>query len=102
MMKKKKAKEWIKVSKLPDFFHDSLWIVIISIVFAVFFLWLFIIGGNKYSVEDTESHAEHYANIIKEGHGGMTAFLWVSYAFLLIWTIYYYSANIQQFLVIFA
>jgi hypothetical protein len=87
--------------KLPDFFNDSLLIVIISIASIVVLLWLLIVGGKNYTVEDTESHAELYANIIKEGHGGMTAFLWVTYVFLFIWTIYYYAANLEQFLVIF-
>jgi heme/copper-type cytochrome/quinol oxidase subunit 2 len=87
--------------EMNSFFQNSLWLVLITIMLSVFFLWLFIIGGSKYSMEDAESHAEHYANIIKEGHGTMTSFLWVSYAVLLIWMIYYFNLNLHQFLVIF-
>jgi hypothetical protein len=86
---------------LTTFFWNSFWIVIASIVLTVFFLWLFIMGGHKYSVEDTEAHSEGFAGVIREGHGGMTIFLWISFAALFIWTVYYFIVTWEQFLVIF-
>lgn len=84
------------------FFKTGFWIVVASVALFVFFLWLFIIGGNRYTIEDTEAHAEDFGEVIKEGHGGMTSFLWISFAILFIWTIGYFVVNWRQFLVIFA
>lgn len=92
----------MKMAALPSFFIISFWIVVICIVGIVVFLWLFISGGEKYSVEDAEAHAEDFAGVIKEGHGGMTVFLWVSFALIFSWTIFYFIINGYQFLVIFA
>ena len=86
---------------LVNFFKDSLWVVLISIIGSVVFLWLALISGSRYSVEDTEAHSSEYGEVIKEGHGGMTAFLWISFAGLFIWTIVYFVLNWEQFLVIF-
>jgi hypothetical protein len=88
--------------ELIDFFRNAFWITITSIIVTVFFLWLFIMGGQKYSVEDTEAHSEGFGGVIREGHGSMTIFLWVSFAALFIWTIYYFIRSWEQFLVIFA
>lgn len=88
--------------ELISFFRESFWIVIASVILSVLFLWLFIIGGRKYSVEDTEAHSEEFGGVIKEGHGGMTEFLWISFGLLFIWTIYYFAVNWHQFLVLFA
>ena len=87
---------------LNSYFINSFWIVVSTILISVLFLWLFIIGGHKYSVEDTESHAEEYGELIREGHGGMTMFLWISFVVLFVWTIYYFIINLDQFLEIFA
>jgi len=86
--------------ELPSFFWKSLWIMVGGIVFLVMFIWLFARGKKNYSVDDTESHAEEYGDVIKEGHGGMTAFLWVSFIMLLGWTVYYFVVNWSQFAVI--
>lgn len=87
--------------ELTSFFTDSFWIVIATIIISIFLLWLFIIGGDKYTVKDTEAHSEEYGELIKEGHGGMTMFLWVCFTAIFIWTIYYFAINWRQFLVLF-
>ena len=86
---------------LVSFFKDSFWAVVISIIGSVVFLWLALLSGSRYSVEDTEAHSSDYGEVIKEGHGGMTVFLWISFAGLFIWTIVYFVLNWEQFLVIF-
>ena len=88
--------------ELNGFFWNSFWIFAVSLVLTAIFIWLFVIGNKKYSVDDAESHAEDYADIIKEGHGGMTIFLWVSFIMLFIWTVYYFAVNWSQFYVILA
>ncbi len=86
--------------KLPGFFMTSFWVFVVSVVMIVLFVWMFARGKKSYSVDDTESHAENFANVIKEGHGGMTAFLWVSFALIFSWTAYYLAVNWSQFKVI--
>jgi hypothetical protein len=86
--------------ELITFFWNSFWIVIASVIVTVFFLWLFIIQGEKYSIEDTEAHSEEYAEVIREGHGGMTLFLWASFATLFIWIVLYLVVTWEQFLII--
>lgn len=63
--------------------------------FAVL-MWLAYIGGRGYSVSDTEAHASDYANEIKEGHGGMTALLWVSFAAVVVWTVFYFVSHAHE------
>ncbi len=87
--------------QMVNFFKDSLWVLVISIIGSVVFLWLALISGSRYSVEDTEAHSAEYGEVIKEGHGGMTVFLWISFAAILIWMIVYFVLNREQFLAIF-
>jgi hypothetical protein len=83
--------------ELTGFFSDTIWIAIGSVAGAVFFLWLALISGRGYSVEDTEAHSIEYGEVVKEGHGGMTAFLWVSFVLLFIWTIAYFVQHWDEF-----
>jgi hypothetical protein len=78
---------------------------IIVICFVVFFsimVWLALRSGHDYSVHDTQAHSTDYADVIKEGHGGMTAFLWFSYAAIIIWVIFYLWQHIDEFARLFA
>ena len=59
-------------------------------------------SGRRYSVEDTKAHSSDYANVIEEGHGGMTAFLWVTYGAIVIWMIAYLIEHATEFSVIFS
>ena len=89
---------------MPDlvrFFRDAFWIAAASLVFSVVMLWLLVAGNGRSRAGDPEAHAEGFAGVVREGHGGMTAFLWVSFALLILWTVYYFVAHAQQFLVIF-
>jgi hypothetical protein len=88
--------------KLPGFFETSFWVFVTCVVALCVFIWLFAMGKKNYSVDDTESHAEQFGGVIKEGHGGMTPFLWVSFAVIFSWTVYYLAVNWSQFAVIMA
>ena len=72
-------------------------IVVTMVPSFVLLVALALRSGHDYSVEDTESHATEYADIIKEGHGGMTAFLWVSFLSILGWTIAYLIQHRHEF-----
>lgn len=77
--------------------------LVVGIAVAVILLtWLALRSGHGYSVSDTEAHASDYAGEIKEGHGGLTLFLWVSFIAMFIWTIVYLVQHASEFSVIFS
>jgi hypothetical protein len=80
----------------------TFYLVIAVAVSVVILTWLILRSGHGYSVHDTEAHAVSYANEIKEGHGGLTLFLWLSFLTILVWTIVYLVQHGSEFLVIFS
>jgi hypothetical protein len=75
----------------------------LTIIFAFLVTLILILrSGHGYSVHDTEAHSTNYAGTIKEGHGGMTAFLWVYFIFMFIWTVVYFVQHASEFAIIFA
>ncbi len=68
--------------------------------FAVF-LYFMLRSGKGYSNDDADAHAEEYAGTIREAHGGLTAFLAISFAVIFGWTVFYYILNWSQFLALF-
>jgi hypothetical protein len=88
---------------MPDmvrFFREAAWIFAGSTIGIVLAIWLFALGKKNYTVQDAETQAEEFGNVIKESYGGMTIFLWVWFVFSLGWAIYYYIINWPQFYVI--
>jgi len=81
---------------------SSRWLALIIIAVFVFLAILLLRSGHGYSVKDTESHSENFAGVIKEGHGGLPAFLWVLYGTILIWSIIYFAIHWHEFAIIFA
>jgi hypothetical protein len=81
---------------------DALYWTLTFIFAFLVTLILILRSGHGYSVHDTEAHSTNYAGVIKEGHGGMTAFLWVFYIFMFIWTIVYFVLHASEFAIIFA
>ena len=80
-------------------FWQLFWVTVGSVLtFAI--LLILLIAGSRYSVADTQAHASDYGGAIKEGHGGMTAFLWVLFLGLFIWTIVYFVIHWSEFVVI--
>jgi|WetSurMetagenome_2_1015567.scaffolds.fasta_scaffold362617_1 hypothetical protein len=63
--------------------------------------YLAVRSGSGYSVKDAEAHAERFAGDVKEGHGGMTAFCWVTIGAIIIWSIVYLIMNWSEFAVVF-
>ena len=80
-------------------FWQLFWVTIGSVLTFVLLLLLFI-SGSKYSVHDAEAHSTDYGGVIKEGHGGLTAFLWVLFIGMFIWTIVYFVLHWGEFAVI--
>ena len=75
--------------------------VVLIIAIVAFLTYLAIRAGHGYSVEDTQAHAEKFANTVGEGHGGLTAFVWIPCVAILIWSVVYLIIHWQQFAVTF-
>ena len=80
---------------------SSLWLTLGIISLFVILLILLLRSGRGYSVRDTESHSTNFAGVIKEGHGGLTAFLWVLISAILIWSVVYFATHWNEFAIIF-
>jgi hypothetical protein len=81
---------------------NMFYIVIAVAVSFVIITWLILRSGHGYSVHDTEAHSTSYADEVREGHGGLTLFLWVSFITIFIWTIVYLVQHLSEFSVIFS
>ena len=77
------------------------WFVLLIIFSAAFLLYLAVRAGKGYSVEDTEAHAEEFGGVVKEGHGGITAFAGISIVAILVWSIVYLIMHWSEFAVAF-
>ena len=78
------------------------YIVVATAVSFVIVTWLILRSGHGYSVHDTEAHATNYADTIKEGHGGLTLFLWLSFIAIVGWSVFYLVQHWSEFSVIFS
>jgi hypothetical protein len=90
---------------LSDFYNINtiaFYITLLCIAAAVVLTVLLLRSGKGYSVRDAQSHAEDYAGVIKEGHGGITAFLWFLFLVILIWTVVYFVIHAGEFAIIFS
>jgi hypothetical protein len=94
------------ISMMSDAYYNlsalSITVALGSIAIFVFLMILLIRSGHNYSVNDTEAHAVNYAGVIREGHGGMTAFLWFLFIFMTVWTVVYFIMHAAEFAIIFA
>jgi hypothetical protein len=70
-----------------------LWLTLVWIAAICGMLALALRGGDRYSVHDAEAHAVTYGDSAREAHGPITAFLWVVYASVALFTIGYSVAH---------
>ncbi len=89
-----------QMPQLNTFVIQAFWISFAILTGSMLFLVLALMSGRAYSVRDTEAHASDYAREIKEGHGGMTAFLWVSFSAMFVWSIIYFAIHAPEFLIL--
>ena len=80
----------------------ALYMALLSIVAFIVVLALTLRAGKGYSDEDAEAHASEFGHTIKESHGGLPALLWVLYAFMLVWAVYYFVQHASEWAIIFA
>jgi ABC-type Fe3+-siderophore transport system permease subunit len=81
---------------------NTLYYTLTAVFSFVFALVLLLRSGRGYSVEDTEAHAVEYGRAVREGHGGMTLFLWAFFGFFLVFAIVYFVQHASEFKLIFA
>lgn len=81
-------------------FWNMFWIAVGSVIVFTILLILLIASGSRYSVADTEADAVDFPAGMKEGHGGMTAFLWITFTGMFIWTIIYFIQHWHEFAII--
>ena len=75
----------------------------LGIIFAFIVTQILLLrSGHGYSVHDTEAHSTNFAGETKEGHGGLTAFLWFFYFVMFVWTVVYFVQHAGEFAIIFA
>jgi hypothetical protein len=80
----------------------AFYITLFCIAAMAVLIILLLRSGKGYSVRDAESHAEDYAGEIKEGHGGLPAFLWLLFSVIAIWTVVYFIMHAGEFAIIFS
>jgi len=82
-------------------YMETLWIVLAVVLGFSWFVHLALRSGHNYTVHDAESHATEYAGSIREGHGGMTGFLWMAFLAIGAWTVLYLIEHWFEFSVFF-
>ena len=80
-------------------FWNMFWLTIGSVL-AFTVLLILLIRGSRHSAAEIQAKAVDYASVIKEGHGGITVFLWVMFIGMFIWTIVYFVMHWSEFAVI--
>jgi hypothetical protein len=89
---------------LTDFSNlnvQTVYIVLGSIACFTLLLVLLLRSGKGYSERHSEADAVEYSGKIKEAHGRMTAFLWLTFGFMFVWTIIYFALHWREFIIIF-
>ncbi|WP_321419981.1 hypothetical protein [uncultured Methanomethylovorans sp.] len=80
-----------------SYINYFVWLTILVVLSSLILIWLSAKNQDHYSLEDANSHAEEFAGIIAESHGPITAFLYVLYVILLVWTIAYFAVHWGEF-----
>ena len=75
-----------------------LYVTLFMITALSMITYLIVKSSKEYPPEKVESEAHEFAGVIKDGHGEIILFLWVTYAGLLIWAIAYLAQHWYEFL----
>ena len=65
---------------------------------GVLLMYLMVKSSDEFTIEETEKNSDDYAGVIKDSHGPIPTWLWVSYCALVIWALAYLIQHISEFL----
>jgi hypothetical protein len=60
-------------------------------------IWLIVRSSNEYTQEDNERDADEFAGVIRDSHGPVTLWLWVTFSALTIWIVAYFVLHWAEF-----
>jgi len=63
----------------------------------MFYLRLLGNCSDDFTVEETEKNSDDFAGVIKDSHGHIPRWLWVTYFGLVIWAVAYLLQHISEF-----
>jgi hypothetical protein len=65
---------------------------------GVILMYLMVKSSDEFTVEETEKNSDDFAGVIKDSHGPVPTWLWVTYFALVIWVLAYLVQHISEFL----
>jgi hypothetical protein len=80
----------------------TLYIVLFCIFGFALSMQLLLRSGRRHAAKDIDAHAVAFPEGLKEGHGGIPAFLVVVFGAVCIWAVVYLAIHAREFAVIFA
>ncbi len=73
------------------------WLTVLIIALTMLLTYLATRSGRGYSPERTKEDADDFGGAVQEGHGGMTAFLWLSFVAIVVWSVVYLVMHWNEF-----
>jgi hypothetical protein len=65
---------------------------------ASILMYLMVRSSEDSTVEEMEENSDDFAGVIRDSHGPVTKWLWVSYIVMVIWAIAYLIQHIAEFI----
>ncbi len=87
---------------LPNLNLITLLLTLLCVFGFLVFMVLLLRSGQGYAEKDIDAHAVGFPGGLKEGHGGMSAFLWLAFGAMFVWTVVYFVQHAGEFAVIFS
>ena len=87
---------------LPNLNLIALSLTLLCVFGFLLFMVLLMKSGQGYVEKDVDAHAGSFPEGLKEGHGGMPAFLWLAFGAMFVWTVVYFVLHAGEFAVVFS
>jgi hypothetical protein len=65
---------------------------------GVILMYLMVRSSEEFTVEETIENSDDFAGEIRDSHGPVTKWLWVSYIVMVIWAIAYLIQHMSEFI----